>query len=1142
MESQALQQPEREHLIQYLAIKLAVFGLPIPPAAEGRVLALASGLLRSVQEKNRLLSDYLCPIDSRIQAYLDRVFAAGGCNGQDLTLRLPSASLLLDRPGLARELSLPVDGNYFASEYVQSYRVSQGVLHNPKSDRRTTKGTFHVAEGGLPIPVDKRAVPVAVFARLFSHAMHPPEDLLRLPFLESGGAFVSLMLRPIVAPAIPGHAPDKRMETRFFAPGSLVSNLDFVESIFGNAGDPTLPENDAALDVEHWTGHTGCVILAPHLTKLTKKELGLPHYDRATERQRRDSMCWKSEDELYNDGDAFKITCRDDSGVIVTIIADNYYGYCKKEVKTQLSYAANLYGNAEEEHAGGAIAFPRYNLGDRFQIDSSFSANKQTLEDAVRLLGDGAKLHPDGYATDCVYPDIVYIPRELDMNLQEQRASWKKDGREVSIPIRPGVTYIHPSGYRVDMERHPGAPSWRLVGTMSEGTFCHKPCTVSGGGKSEISKSILDFFQFGSFFLNDFASDMAQVEEILNRDYADRFLHEKADKRPGPSRPILSPARTLGSVIKLLTPSGADYTEAYNAWVEGIPDHIKALVFIIKRFYRPEWQGNWRQYFGTDLINGYGGHELKYKGRKLIAKFLRIGLMEDGSWRTFKMRQDFVSSAKIQMEDDITASVVVPAHLLKHLNQSNPCVKLTVNCENRLFQRPDEAIHRGADRQTEADLAQPGNFLSNFEPLSPKDAQQLVDLTLSFVKYTDPMRELIEAAAKKPEGSWFSSSAHPRIVDGKPSKNPRYLQVRPDLTNPRSKYLAEVSLRLRRSVPAADPIAWPVNAVLPGRRNNPPDKAAGIRPLAVYNPVHYQELPELFMDFISSLTGKSPSTTGAGTEGALTKSPFNALNPTADLNAALVSYILTGYHGFSTAAGYVGPRYRVDHDISLLVPELWSRLNEQERDPAFLIAEGCLEPLKDFEHGGKKILASRLGYRITAEFLRKYFGRLFDSPARVFNEEMLQPEVQDLESFVDGINNIVEAQQKVAQGYLDDGSVEGAIPPLKALLHIMATGNWEGRDAHHPEVRALFTREYLLGSDWYALRLRTRQQRDIALWTRHVKSLEAFIAQESHRSEAERLGLADRLTLALRERARVSSGSYLQELHGTIGADPLYRG
>ncbi len=71
-------------------------------------------------------------------------------------------------------------------------------------------------------------------------------------------------------------------------------------------------------------------------------------------------MCWRDENEIYNDGNAFKICCRDHRGIIVTVIADNYYGYCKKEVKTQISYAANLSGNCEEEHAGGAIAFPAY--------------------------------------------------------------------------------------------------------------------------------------------------------------------------------------------------------------------------------------------------------------------------------------------------------------------------------------------------------------------------------------------------------------------------------------------------------------------------------------------------------------------------------------------------------------------------------------------------------------------------------------------------------------------------------------------------------------------------------------------------------------------------------------------------------------
>jgi hypothetical protein len=63
---------------------------------------------------------------------------------------------------------------------------------------------------------------------------------------------------------IPGKVPEKRLEIRFFVPGSCVANFDFVESIFGNAGDPSLPENDAGLDVDHWTGTSGCVVLAPH--------------------------------------------------------------------------------------------------------------------------------------------------------------------------------------------------------------------------------------------------------------------------------------------------------------------------------------------------------------------------------------------------------------------------------------------------------------------------------------------------------------------------------------------------------------------------------------------------------------------------------------------------------------------------------------------------------------------------------------------------------------------------------------------------------------------------------------------------------------------------------------------------------------
>ncbi|MDA0284165.1 MAG: hypothetical protein O3B86_12510, partial [Planctomycetota bacterium] len=335
---------DRERVIRYIILKLIAMGLPHPETPKTAKLSLdAERLLGSYHQRLKRLDEVRSPADERIEAFLNRHFESLHL---DEPLRLPDSTVILDRHGLARELSLPIDRASYRNPHVSSYRVRNGVLHNPLHDRRTTSGTFHVAEGGLPIARDKRAVPLKTFAALFNAAFDAPDEVLELPFTATGTeparAFVSLLLRPLVCPEVPGVCVDKRMEIRFFAPGCLVSNLDFVESIFGNAGDPFLPENDAGLDIEHWTGHTGCVILAPHLITLRKKDVGLPHFDAATEHQREDSMCWKSEDELYNDGSPFKLTCRDRDGVIVTLIADNYYGYCKKEVKTQISYATNL--------------------------------------------------------------------------------------------------------------------------------------------------------------------------------------------------------------------------------------------------------------------------------------------------------------------------------------------------------------------------------------------------------------------------------------------------------------------------------------------------------------------------------------------------------------------------------------------------------------------------------------------------------------------------------------------------------------------------------------------------------------------------------------------------------------------------------
>ena len=453
-----------------------------------------------------------------------------------------------------------------------------------------------------------------------------------------------------------------------------------------------------------------------------------------------------------------------------------------------------------------------------------------------------------------------------------------------------------------------------------------------------------------------------------------------------------------------------------------------------------------------------------------------------------------------------------------------------------MFQRPDDAVHRGFDAQAEADIATPGTFITNFEPLGVTQASELVDQVAELDRFTAPMKDLLLSFVAAPATEFIVSSAHTRLVNGKASKNPRYLQRRPDRVEHRDAYVAEVAARLDREVPADERVFQVVGAVLGGRRANRGQPEIGLPPLAVFNPIHYQELPELFMDFLSSLTGKSPSTTGFGSEGALTKGPFNALWPVVDMNNALVSAILTGYDGFTTAAGYVGPRYRVDHDVSMVVPEVWCRMSVREREASYLIEQGYLEKLSDFELDGRTVLASRLGYRISARFVEHFLARIFQTPNAVFTPDMLRPELQDLPSFVAGIDAIVETQTRVAMGYFEDGSIEGACPPLKALLHIMAHGQYEGMGIEHPRIRGLFTRDALLQSPWYHERLITKQARDVALWTRHSQALEHAAALDHQWPK----DLSARRELVARELARVSSEHYLEELVGTIGADPFH--
>ena len=153
---------------------------------------------------------------------------------------------------------------------------------------------------------------------------------------------------------------------------------------------------------------------------------------------------------------------------------------------------------------------------------------------------------------------------------------------------------------------------------------------------------------------------------------------------------------------------------------------MRQLLITVKRYYRPDWGDNWREHFSVDRINGFPGHELKFENQKLVGNYLRMGYDPNGSWRIYKLRPDFNPADKVQVEDDITASVVLPSEKPEQPRSGvpQPSVKLVANCEKLLFQRPDDAIYRGFDKDAEADIASPGTFLSNFEPLTVEQAQR----------------------------------------------------------------------------------------------------------------------------------------------------------------------------------------------------------------------------------------------------------------------------------------------------------------------------------------------------------------------------------------------------------------------------------
>jgi hypothetical protein len=119
-------------LQRVIAVKLAAQGFETGDVKKDEILDVASDLFRVYKEQSRLLEDYRCPMDQRIQLFLEDALSTTG----DEIPQLPNQTLAVDRYGLARELSFPQGKLEYHSSEIDSYRLTKNsVLHNPINDK-----------------------------------------------------------------------------------------------------------------------------------------------------------------------------------------------------------------------------------------------------------------------------------------------------------------------------------------------------------------------------------------------------------------------------------------------------------------------------------------------------------------------------------------------------------------------------------------------------------------------------------------------------------------------------------------------------------------------------------------------------------------------------------------------------------------------------------------------------------------------------------------------------------------------------------------------------------------------------------------------------------------------------------------------
>jgi len=275
---------------------------------------------------------------------------------------------------------------------------------------------------------------------------------------------------------------------------------------------------------------------------------------------------------------------------------------------------------------------------------------------------------------------------------------------------------------------------WRLIGTTPKAPSAQALHRLRRRQIRNLQKP-LRRHHLRPVIVADFSRDLDQVETIIRKDTACAFSRTfpSAALRP----PAPQPQPLLGSVIKL-----SPFTRIHRGiqrWLNTIPYYVKELVFIVSASTNP---------VGRRLAQALPRRPHQRRPRLRVEvpqrqarhQYLRVGYTEDGSWRT-SPPQGLLPARKIQTEDDITAPSPSRASTSRPQPALPPLsVKFAVNCEYRLFQRPDDAVIRATTRPPSRPLPA-GNFISNFEPLTREAVKQMTADTIHFFQFTPPMRK-----------------------------------------------------------------------------------------------------------------------------------------------------------------------------------------------------------------------------------------------------------------------------------------------------------------------------------------------------------------------------------------------------------------